>query len=109
MADIQVNNYLVPAVGTPRAEVLVYPDHDGSDIVIEFRANKLDGVNFIPTGVFSSRNNSNVNITIDQLSGFSFALDADTARNYPAPPDQTIRINGAFGTQVFVFVNYPII
>lgn len=106
MPDIAVNNYLVPAVGTPRA--FVFNEELFGERVLEFRSVKLDGENFVPTGVYSSQNNNAVSITIDQLANFAIALDAGESFNYPAPPDQTIRINGS-GVCNLIFVNYPII
>jgi hypothetical protein len=108
MAEISVNNYLVPAVGTPLAQVQTLDFGGGSTIVLEFRAQKLDGVNFIPTGVFSSVLNSQIQVKVRELNNFQFTLDAGNAYNYPAPPDQTLELTGS-GVNTLVFVNYPII
>lgn len=106
MADtVAVNNYLVPAIGTTSAIPIRLTLTPGTPVEIKFRSLDLDGVSFVPTGVYSS---TDVTIRIQEMRDYSFDVLAGFGRNYPAPLDQTLFVEGS-GDTTLVFVNYPII
>ena len=110
MSQISVNNYLVPAVGRPSAIVEKFFADVSTPKILSFKMTKLDGANFIPSGVYlTSKANDPVIVTIAELGDFTFVVQPGKGVNYPAPLDQTISIVGGGEDVVMVFVNYPII
>jgi hypothetical protein len=74
---------------------------------LSFIQARLDGLPFVPTGVFSS---ALVDIRVRELDNFVFQAGPN-GRNYPAPLNQTLFITpvGAETFTELIFVDYTII
>ena len=110
MTPINTYNYIVPASGTTRG-VVVSETLTATPILKDFRAIQLDGVPFIPSGVYidNSRNSSDCEVVINEIGFRVFARAGQSiACQYPAPSNQTVSISGG-GETTLVFVDYPLI
>lgn len=109
----QVINYMIPAVGTPRAYfwsgVLT-----GSPVVIDFRSvsgGGIDGQVFRPSGVFidNTQGLGNVAITVNEISYQMICLPGELLNlQFPAPVDCTVSFVGN-GQATIAFVDFPVL
>lgn len=109
----QVINYMIPAVGTPRAYfwsgVLT-----GSPVTIDFRnisGGGIDGQVFRPSGVFidNTQGLGNVSITVNEISYQMICLPGELLNlQFPAPIDCTVSFVGN-GQATIAFVDFPVL
>lgn len=109
----QVINYMIPAVGTPRA-YLQSGVLSATPVVLDFRnvsGGGFDGQPFRPSGVFidNTQGTGPLSITIVEMS-YQIVCPAGQSLNlqFPAPTDITANITGA-GQATVVFVDFPVI
>lgn len=106
-----VNNYLVPATGTTNS-VPVVGVFSAVPTRADFREVELNGVQFVPSGVFidNSAGAAPLVISVEGMSGFTLSCPAGSrmGRQYPAPIDQICNITGN-GQGIVIFVDFPVI
>lgn len=111
MDILNTYNYLVPAAGTTRGVVIREPLVSGTVLKRDFRDLQLDGIPFIPSGVYIDNTDglSDCTIVINEI-GFKITAQAGQSIvcQYPAPSNQSASISGD-GQTTIVFVDYPVI
>jgi hypothetical protein len=111
MSKKPVNNYLVPASGTTNA-YSVTRNFNANAFTIDFREYELDGVPFVPSGVFinNTSGSSPLRITIGAMDGYAVECPAGAIlqTQYPAPFDQIVTVTGN-GVASLIFVDFPVL
>lgn len=108
-----VINYMIPAVGTPRA--YVWSGTLGADTVtVDFRGiegGMIDGQPFRPSGVFidNTQGTSNLTVVVNEIS-YQMICVAGGLLNlqFPAPVELSVTFSGT-GPATLVFVDFPVL
>lgn len=109
----QVVNYMIPAVGTPRAYVNSQVQ-SATPFTIDFSnvsGGDIDGQPFRPSGVFidNSQGTGALTIVINQIAyRMTCPLGKSMNLQFPAPIDLTATITG-LGQATIVFVDFPVL
>lgn len=111
MSLVSVSNYLVPSTGTTNG-FPVRKAFSATPTVVDFREVELNGVKFVPSGVFidNGAGAGDLTITIEGMSGYTIVCPPGIRMQtqYPAPMDQIVQITGN-GTATVIFVDFPVI
>jgi len=109
----QVINYMIPAVGTPRA-YLQSGVLSATPVAIDFRSvsgGGIDGQPFRPSGVFID-NTQGVDTLTVVLNEISYRITCPAGESvnlqFPAPVQLSVAITGD-GQATLVFVDFPVI
>jgi len=109
----QVVNYMIPAVGTPRAYIQSGV-LSATPVAIDFRGvdgGNIDGQPFRPSGVFIDNTQGAGTLTI-VLNEIAYAITCPAGESvnlqFPAPINLSVAITGN-GQATIVFVDFPVI
>ena len=109
-ATTSVNNFMVPATGTPNS----YPISgvfSASPFRVDFREVSLNGEQFVPQGLFVD-NTAGAAPLVIAVQGMNYSLrvpaGAQLQTQYPAPIDQIVEITGN-GQASIVFCDFPVL
>lgn len=109
----QVINYMIPAVGTPRAYIQSGV-LSATPVAIDFRnvsGGGIDGQPFRPSGVYidNTQGTGTLTITLNEIA-YQITCPAGEALNlpYPAPIELSVAITG-LGQATVIFTDVPVI
>lgn len=105
-----VNNFMVPATGTPNS-VPVQGPFSATPTRVDFREISLNGEQFVPQGFFAdnSAGAAPIVITIEGMNySIAVPVGAQMQSQYPAPIDQIVNITGN-GAGTVVFCDFPVL
>lgn len=109
-ATTSVNNFMVPATGTPNS----YPVSgvfSATPFRVDFREVSLNGEQFVPQGLFVD-NTAGAAPLVIAVQGMNYSLQvpagAQLQTQYPAPIDQIVEITGS-GQASIVFCDFPVL
>jgi hypothetical protein len=110
-AQTPVNNFMVPATGTPNS-VPVQGPFSATPLVIDFRENGLDGSPFVPQGLFADNTTGSAPLVI-AIQGMNWSVVVPTGSQlgcqYPAPIGQIVSITGNNAGGSIVFCDFPVL
>ena len=106
-----VNNFMVPATGTPNSVAVVGP-FSATPLVVDFRDNGIDGSPFVPQGLYADNTAGSAPLVI-AIQGMNWSvivpIGAQISAQYPAPIGQIVSITGNNAAGSIVFCDFPVL
>lgn len=110
-AQTPVNNFMAPATGTPNSVPILGP-FSATPLIVDFRENSLDGLPFVPQGLFADNTQGSAPLVI-AVQGMNWSVivpvGAQISCQYPAPIGQIVSITGNNAGGSIIFCDFPVL